>query len=224
MSPAGTVRRLLAEALGSAGLLAVVVGSGIMAERLAGGNAAIALLANALATGAALIALITACGGLSGAHFNPVVSLLMAWRGALSWRLVPGYLAAQVAGALAGVLLAHAMFELPLLQASTHIRTGGSQWLSEVVATSGLLLVIVGTVRQRAEAVPYTVAGYVTAGYWFTASTCFANPAVTIARAATDTFAGIRPADAPGFVLAQIAGLALAALMAHLLFPPQESP
>ena len=218
-------RRLLAELVGTAGLLAVVVGSGIMAERLAAGHDALALLANAIATGAALFALIAAFGGLSGAHFNPVVTLFAARRGALAWRLVPGYLIAQVAGGLLGVLLAHGMFGLDLVQASAHVRTGQSQWLSEVVATCGLLLVIHGSVRHRPDLVPIAVASYVTAGYWFTASTCFANPAVTIARAWTDTFAGIRPLDAPGFILAQVVGLGLALILARLLdSPAQETP
>ncbi len=216
--------RLLAEFLGTLGLLAVVVGSGIMAERLAGGNVAVALLANALATGAALIALIAAFGGVSGAHFNPVVSAMQAWRGAITGKTAVAYGVAQVIGALAGVVLAHAMFELPLVQCSAHIRTGIGQWLSEIVATVGLLLVIHGTVRHRPDAVPYAVAGYVTAGYWFTASTCLANPAVTIARACTDTFSGIRPQDAPGFILAQIVGLVLALALMCLLQNSEENP
>jgi glycerol uptake facilitator-like aquaporin len=210
---------LLAECLGTAGLLAVVVGSGIMAERLAGGNAAIALLANALATGAGLIALILALGGVSGAHFNPLVTVLVAWDGGLAWRRVPGYVAAQIAGGVAGTMVAHAMFSLPLLQVSVHERSGPAQWLSESVAVIGLLLTIRGCSRHASAATPFAVACYVVAGYWFTASTCFANPAVTIARACSDTFAGIRPLDAPGFILAQFAGLALAIVLIRILYP-----
>lgn len=217
-----TLRPYLAEFLGTGALLAVVVGSGIMAERLAGGNVAVALLANALATGAALIALITTLGGVSGAHFNPVVSVAEAWAGRLPWPRVPGYILAQVLGGLAGVLLAHGMFDLALVQTSDHVRTGTAQWLSEAVATCGLLLVIAGTVRHRPDAVATAVAGYVTAGYWFTASTCFANPAVTIARACTDTFAGIRPLDAPGFIAAQVGGLVISLIFIALLFPEQK--
>lgn len=214
-----TARRLVAEALGSAFLLAVVVGSGIMAERLAGGNVALALLANALATGAGLTALILMLGPVSGAHFNPAVSLSEAWQGNLPRALVLPYLAAQCAGAVAGVLIAHAMFALPLLAASQHVRAGPAQWLSEFVATFGLLAVIIGCSRSRPSSTPFAVAAYITAAYWFTASTSFANPAVTLARSLTDTFAGIRPADAPGFIGAQLAGAAAATLLFCWLYP-----
>ena len=202
----GLPGRLLAEALGSAFLLAIVVGSGIMAERLAGGNAALALLANALATGAGLGVLILALADLSGAHFNPLVSLAEAARGALSWRDVPGYVSAQALGAFAGVVVAHAMFDLELVQTSQRVRTGLGQWTSEFVATFGLLACIWRCSRARPQALALAVGAYITAAYWFTASTSFANPAVTLARAASDTFAGIRPADIPGFVLAQLLG------------------
>ena len=206
-------RRVAGEVVGSAFLVAAVVGSGIMGERLAGGNAALALLANALATGGALVALILAFGPISGAHFNPVVTLAEASRGALPWREAPAYVAGQALGALAGVAVANAMFELPLFFASRRARTGGAQWLSEVVATFGLLLVIRGCARARPAAVPFAVAAYITAAYWFTASTSFANPAVTLARSATDSFAGIRPADVPAFVAAQAVGGAGATLL-----------
>lgn len=198
-------------------LLAAVVGSGIMGERLAAGNNAIALLANTLATGAALVALILTFGPISGAHFNPAVTLAAAWRGDFAWREAPVYLGAQLSGAFAGVIAAHAMFELPLLSASRHVRAGSAQVFSEFVATFGLLLVIWSCVRFRSSAVPFAVAAYITAAYWFTASTSFANPAVTFARSATDTFAGIRPSDAPAFVVAQLAGaFAAAALFSWL--------
>lgn len=212
------MRTLVAEAIGSALLLAVVVGSGIMGQTLAAGNDAIALLANALATGAGLLVLITLFAPLSGAHFNPAVSLVMAWRGELPWpRLLP-YLAAQVAGAVAGVLLAHAMFDLPLLQASQHVRSGWPQWLAEATATAGLLLTILGGVRHARDKVALLVALYIVAAYWFTASTSFANPAVTLARSLTDTFAGIAPADVGGFVLAQLAGAAIGGALGGWLF------
>lgn len=218
MSRAELVRRACAELIGSAALLAIVVGSGIMAERLAGGNVALALLANALATGAGLVALILTFADLSGAHFNPAVSLASALRGELSWRELPGYVLAQITGALIGVLTAHAMFELPLLQASRHVRTGPGQWLSELVATSGLLACIFGVSRSRPQSVPFAVGLYITAAYWFTSSTSFANPAVTLARATTDTFAGIRPDDAPAFIGVQlIATLATVASFRWLL-------
>lgn len=202
--------KIAAEFLGSAFLLAIVVGSGIMGERLAGGNTAIALLANSLATGAGLVALITIFGPLSGAHFNPVVSLVEAALGRLPRRAVAPYLLAQFAGALAGVVAAHWMFELPAFMASTHVRTGPAQWWSECVATFGLLTVILFGVRHRPEAIPWLVGCYITAAYWFTASTSFANPAVTLARSFTESFAGIRQADVPGFMLAQIVGAGLA--------------
>jgi glycerol uptake facilitator-like aquaporin len=213
-------RRLAAEALGTAFLLAAVVGSGIMAERLAGGNVALALLANTVATGAALVALILAFGPISGAHFNPAVTLSLAARRVLSWREVPGYVAAQVLGAFAGVAAAHVMFEAPLFFLSRHVRTGLAQAFSELVATFGLLAVIWGCARARPDAVPFAVGAYITAAYWFTASTSFANPAVTLARSVSDTFAGIRPADTPAFIAAQLAGAAAATALFHWLLPP----
>jgi glycerol uptake facilitator-like aquaporin len=210
-------RRMAAEGLGTALLLAAVVGSGIMGERLAGGNVAIALLANTLATGAALAALILAFGPVSGAHFNPAVTLADAWQRGLPWREVPAYVGVQVAGAFVGVAMAHLMFGEPLFEASTRLRAGPAQAFSEFVATFGLLAVIWGCSRKRPDAVPYAVAAWIMAAYWFTASTSFANPAVTLARAATDTFAGIRPMDAPAFILAQLLGAACAtALFAWL--------
>ena len=190
-----------------------------MGERLAGGNAAVALLANTLATGAALVALILTFGPISGAHFNPVVTLADASQGGLAWADVGAYIAAQTAGAFAGVALADAMFDLPLYAWSQHVRAGGSQVLSEVVATFGLLAVIRGCARHRADAVPFAVGAYITAAYWFTASTSFANPAVTLARSATDTFAGIRPADAPAFIVAQLLGAAGATGLFRWLVP-----
>lgn len=204
------MQRAFAEALGTALLLMAVVGSGIMAERLADGNLAVALLANSLATGGALIALITAFGPISGAHFNPAVTLFEALGGRFSWRELVAFVPAQIAGAIAGVIVAHAMFDLALVQASQHVRASGGELLGEVVATFGLLLTIWGTVRARAEAVPYTVAAYIVGAYWFTSSTSFANPAVTIARSLTDTFAGIAPASVPGFIVAQLVAVALA--------------
>ncbi|MEZ5465019.1 MAG: aquaporin [Lysobacteraceae bacterium] len=208
---------LLAEALGTLTLLAVVVGSGIMAERLAGGNMAIALLANAAATAAALYALIRLLAPISGAHFNPVVTLSF-WRdGELRGAHALAYVAMQCVGGTAGVLLAHAMFELPLWQPGTQVRSGSGQWISEVVATAGLVLVIRIALRQRIDAIPALVAAWIFAAYWFTASTSFANPAVTLARALTRSFAGIAPVDVPAFVLAQIAGLLLALLIDRLL-------
>ena len=209
----GIVRRVVAEALGTAFLLATVVGSGIMAERLAGGNVAIALLANTLATGAALVALILTFGPLSGAHFNPAVTLAEASTGGLSWRDVPFYVAAQIGGAFAGVATAHLMFALPLFFASAKTRAGGAQRFSEFVATFGLIAVIKGCSHTQPSRTPFAVAAYITAAYWFTASTSFANPAVTLARAASDTFAGIRPADAPGFIVAQLLGALAAAYL-----------
>jgi glycerol uptake facilitator-like aquaporin len=213
-------RRLVAEALGTMLLLAAVVGSGIMAERLAGGNVALALLANTLATGAALVAIILALGPISGAHLNPAVTLAVAAQGGLPWTLAPGYIAAQIVGAIAGVALAHAMFAEPLIAFAQQWRAGAGQFLSELVATFGLLVVIFGCVRGRPSAVPFAVGAYITAAYWFTASTSFANPAVTIARALTDTFAGIRLADVPMFLLAQFAGAAAATLVLKWLLPP----
>lgn len=213
-------RRLTAEALGTAFLLAVVVGSGIMGERLAGGNDAIALLGNTIATGAILAVLILIFGPLSGAHFNPAVTLSFVMQGRLAKRVALFYVAVQVLGGLAGMLAAHAMFEEPLLQASLKVRTGPAQWFAEAVATFGLVATILGCVRFRAAAVPYAVGLYITAGYWFTASTSFANPAVTVARAFTDSFSGIAPAHVPAFVVAQIIGALLATgLFAWLLAP-----
>jgi glycerol uptake facilitator-like aquaporin len=207
------MRAIVGEAIGSALLVAAVVGSGIMGERLAGGNAAIALLANSIATGAVLVTLIFTFGPVSGAHFNPAVSLAAALEGGFPWRRVPGYIAAQLAGAVAGVIAAHAMFEHPLLVLSHHARAGAAQLFSEFVATFGLLVVIHGA-GKRAAVVPLTVAAYITAAYWFTSSTSFANPAVTVARGLTDTFSGIEPGGIPGFIAAQLAG----ALVATLLF------
>lgn len=216
-------RRLAAESLGSAALLAVVIGSGIMGERLAGGNVAIALLGNTLPTGAILVVLILMFGPLSGAHFNPAVTLAFVMRR----EIPPGeallYVLAQIAGGLTGALIAHAMFELPLAQISETARTGHAQWFSEWVATFGLVATILGTLRFRPEAVAYAVGLYITAGYWFTASTSFANPAVTIARSFTDTFSGIAPAHAPGFILAQLIGAASATLVFAWLTRPSPS-
>lgn len=213
-------RRVAAEFVGTLLLLAAVVGSGIMGERLSGGNVGLALLANTLATGAALVALILAFGPVSGAHFNPAVTLADASQGGLRWAEVPAYLAAQIAGAFAGVALADGMFGEPIFAASRHARGGFAMVLSEAVATFGLLAVIWGVGRRRAAAVPFAVAAYIMAAYWFTPSTSFANPAVTLARAATDTFAGIRPADAPGFIVAQLIGAALATALFRWLSPP----
>jgi glycerol uptake facilitator-like aquaporin len=199
-------RRVAAEFTGTLFLLAAVVGSGIMGERLAAGNVALALLANTIATGAALVALILAFGSISGAHLNPVVTLADAWQGGIAWRETPAYIAAQLAGAFAGVATVHLMFGLPPFFASTRVRTGPAQLFSEFIATFGLLSVIWGCVRHRHSAVPFAVGAYITAAYWFTASTSFANPAVTLARSMSNTFAGIRPADVAGFVMAQLAG------------------
>ena len=215
-------RRIVAEGLGTALLLAVVVGSGIMAERLAGGNIAVALLANALATGAGLVALILMFGPVSGAHFNPVVTLSATWQGQHPAREVLPYLAVQTVGALAGVAAAHAMFGLEAFTASAHVRTGAAQWWSECVATFGLLGVIIGCTRSRPGVTPFAVAAYITAAYWFTASTSFANPAVTLARSVTDTFAGIRPVDAPGFIAAQLLGAAAATILFRWLYAEKK--
>ncbi|HEV8640246.1 MAG TPA: MIP/aquaporin family protein [Methylomirabilota bacterium] len=213
-------RRVTAEALGSAFLLAAVVGSGIMGARLAGGNIAVTLLANALATGAALVALILALDPISGAHFNPAVTLADASQRGLPWREVPSYVGAQIVGAFAGVAGAHIMFGEPVFFASRQARQGGAQLFSEFVATFGLLAVIRGCARLPSSTVPFAVAAYITSAYWFTASTSFANPAVTLARSASDTFAGIRPADVPGFVAAQLLGAAAATALFHWLVPP----
>lgn len=215
----GLPQRLTAEFLGTSFLLAAVVGSGIMGEKLAAGNTAIALLANSLATGAALVALILTFGPVSGAHFNPAVTLADASRGGLPWRECSGYVAAQLLGALVGVAAANLMFEKPIFFASQHVRSGASQLFSEFVATFGLMSVIWGCVRLRSTAVPFAVGAYITAAYWFTASTSFANPAVTLARAATDTFAGIRPSDVPGFVAAQLLGAAMATALFRWIVP-----
>jgi glycerol uptake facilitator-like aquaporin len=206
-------RRITAEFIGTLFLLAAVVGSGIMGDRLSSGNIAIALLANSIATGAALTALILAFGPISGAHFNPVVTLADAWQGETAWGDVPLYIAAQIGGAIAGVAVAHLMFGETLFLASTHARSGPAQLLSEFIATFGLLAVIWGCGRPRPSAVPYAVGAYIAAAYWFTSSTSFANPAVTLARAMTNTFAGIRPPDVPGFILFQIAGAFAASLL-----------
>jgi len=216
-------RRLAAEALGTALLLATVIGSGIMGESLAGGNAAVALLGNTIATGAMLVVLILVFGPLSGAHFNPAVTLSCVLQGQLARNTALLYVLAQVAGGLAGMLIAHAMFDLPLLQVSMKMRAGPPQWLAEFVATFGLLATILGCVRFRPAAVPYAVGLYITAGYWFTASTSFANPAVTIARAFTDTFSGIRPLDAPAFIVAQCLGAAAATLVFGWLLGPRSA-
>jgi glycerol uptake facilitator-like aquaporin len=212
-------RRLVTEGVGTALLLAVVVGSGIMGERLAGGNAAIALLANALATGAGLLALILMFGSVSGAHFNPLVTLSEAWQKNMPAAEVLPYIAVQIGGAFAGVAAAHLMFGEPIFFASQHVRTGGAQWWSEFLATFGLIGVIIGCSRSRPAATPGAVAAYITAAYWFTASTSFANPAVTLARSASDTFAGIRPVDAPGFIVAQLLGATAATLLFSWLYP-----
>ena len=212
-------RKLVAEGLGTGFLLAIVVGSGIMGERLAGGNVAIALLANTVATGAGLAVLILTFGPISGGHFNPAVTLADAWQGGLATREVLGYIPAQIFGAFAGVAAAHLMFQEPLFSASQHVRTGPSQWWSEFVATFGLLATIWGCVRSRPSVVAFAVGLYITAAYWFTASTSFANPAVTLARAASDTFAGIRPMDAPGFVIAQLLGAFAATAVFRWLIP-----
>lgn len=211
-------RRLLAEALGTGLLLATVVGSGIMAERLAGGNLAIALLGNTIPTGAILVVLILVFGPVSGAHFNPAVTIAFTLRRELPVPDAGFYIAAQIAGGLLGVWLAHAMFELPFWQVSQHVRTGPAQWLAECVATFGLVLTIFGCVARQPASVPYAVGLYIVAAYWFTASTSFANPAVTIGRALSDTFSGIAPAGVPAFVIAQLAGMLLATATARWLW------
>jgi glycerol uptake facilitator-like aquaporin len=216
-------RRVVAEFIGTLFLLAAVVGSGIMGERLAAGNVAIALLANTIATGAALVALILAFGPVSGAHLNPVVTLADAWLGGIAWREVPAYIFAQLAGAFAGVAAAHLMFGLPVVSVSTRVRSGPAQLFSEFVATFGLMAVIWGCARRRPSAVAYAVGAYITAAYWFTASTSFANPAVTIARSLSNTFAGIRPQDATGFIVAQVAGGFAATLLFQWLMPSLKS-
>lgn len=211
--------RIVSEFLGTAFLVAAVVGSGIMGERLAGGNVAIALLANTIATGAALAALILTFGPISGAHFNPAVTLADAMEHGLSWKEVPAYIMAQCAGGIFGAVIAHLMFGLHLYSLSTHARSGWALAFSEFIAAFGLLSVIWGCARSRPSAIPFAVASYITAAYWFTASTSFANPAVTIARSLSNTFAGIRPADAPLFIVAQIAGAMTATLLFRWLMP-----
>jgi glycerol uptake facilitator-like aquaporin len=213
------LRRVTAEFVGTMLLLATVVGSGVMGQRLAEGNVAIALLANSIATGAALVALILAFGSISGAHFNPVVTLADAWRGGIAWAESPAYIVAQLTGALAGVVAAHLMFNLPPLSVSTHVRSGSAQMFSEFIATFGLLAVIWGCARQSRSVVSVAVGGYITAAYWFTASTSFANPAVTLARCLTNTFAGIQPADVAAFIAAQLAGAFAATLLFQWLAP-----
>ena len=219
MRSANIQRRAIAEALGTALLLATVVGSGIMGERLAGGNVAIALMANTIATGAGLVALILAFGPISGAHFNPAVTLADASQGGLPWKDVPIYVVAQVAGAFGGVMAAHIMFGEPLLTPSRHARDGLGQLASEFIATFGLLSVIWGCSRSRNSITAFAVGAYITAAYWFTASTSFANPAVTLARSLTDTFSGIRPQDAPGFMVAQLLGAVAATVTFRWLVP-----
>jgi glycerol uptake facilitator-like aquaporin len=219
------LRRLAAEGLGSLLLAATVIGSGIMAERLAAGNLAVALIANTGATVAVLATLIALLGPVSGAHFNPAVSLVQAVRGALAWREAAAYVLIQILGCCAGAILAHAMFSLPLIQSSLHARTGIAQWIAEFVATLGLLLVVLG--HRKAEDAPWMVAAWIGAAYWFTSSTSFANPAITIARALSNTFAGISPSHVPAFILAQLLGALAAIPVARLLFPrttPKSAP
>jgi len=212
------MRKLIAEGLGALLLVCVVVGSGIMAESLAGGNVAVALLGNTIATGAILYVLITILADVSGAHFNPAVSFIFWLRGDLSRGLFIGYVLAQCLGGIAGTFLAHFMFEQDLLQFAQHARTGHAKWLAEIVASFGLMLTILGGLRYRPDAVPALVGLYITAGYWFTSSTSFANPAVTIARSLSDSFAGIRPQDVIGFIIAQIIGMSLAYILSKTLF------
>ncbi|WP_293000778.1 MIP/aquaporin family protein [Nevskia sp.] len=212
-------RAIAAEALGSALLLAVVVGSGVMGEQLAAGNTAVALLANAIATGCGLVVLIVIFAPLSGAHFNPAVTAVFCVRGELPWSQLAAYLPAQLSGAALGVVAAHGMFGLPLIEASQHARTGGAQWLGEFIATFGLIVTILGSLATRPAWTPLLVAAYITAAYWFTSSTSFANPTVTIARSLTDTFAGIAPADVTGFIAAQLLGAAAGAVAGRWLWP-----
>jgi glycerol uptake facilitator-like aquaporin len=212
-------RKIAAELLGTAILLAAVVGSGIMGERLSDGNTAIALLANTIATGATLVAIILALGNISGAHLNPAVTLAVAMERGIPWNEVPGYISAQILGAFLGVAAAHLMFGESLFAASVHVRSGSAQMFSEFVATFGLLSIIWGCSRLRSDTVPFAVGAYITGAYWFTASTSFANPAVTLARSVTNTFSGIRPTDVPGFIVAQIAGALAATLLWSWLVP-----
>jgi len=217
-------RRIVAEALGTALLLAAVVGSGIMAERLSGGNVALALLCNTLPTGAILVVIITLLAPVSGAHFNPLVSVALALRGDLPGRDLAPYIAAQCVGAIVGTVIAHLMFGLPVIAVGDHVRSGGGQWLGEAVATFSLLLVILGAGRRTPAAVPWLVGLTITAAYWFTSSTSFANPAVAIARSLTQSFAGIRPADVPAFIVAEAVGAAVAFGLGALLFDDQAAP
>lgn len=219
-----TARRLAAEALGTGLLVTAVVGSGIMAAKLAGGNGAVALLCNTLPTGAILYVLITILGPLSGAHLNPAVTLAMRTKGQIYSSMATAYIVAQIAGGCLGTLIAHGMFDLAILQASTTARTGAAQWFAEFIATFGLLVTIFGAVRYSPQSVATAVALYITSAYWFTASTSFANPAVTIARALTDTFAGIAPADVTGFILAQLAGAISGTMLAGWLFGEDREP
>jgi glycerol uptake facilitator-like aquaporin len=215
-------QRAAAEALGTAFLLAAVIGSGIMAERLAGGNNALALLCNTIPTGAILVVLILIFGPVSGAHFNPAVTIAFALRRELVWSLAALYIVCQIAGGVAGAFAAHAMFELPVWQLSNHVRTGPGQWFAESVATFGLLLTIFGCVARNAAATPYAVGLYITSAYWFTASTSFANPAVTIARALTDTFSGIELTGVPAFIAFQFLGMVLAVVLARWMWPAAQ--
>ena len=217
-------QRLCAEGLGSFFLFATVIGSGIMAEALAGGNVAVALLGNTAATAAMLFVLIAMLGPISGAHFNPAVSLVMAWRGALSWRDLAAYSAAQICCGIFGAWAAHLMIDLPLWQVSGHSRTGIGQWTGEAIATFGLVLTILGTARHRPQAVPASVALYITAAYWFTSSTSFANPAITIARSLSDSFSGIAPADVPMFIAAQLVGALCAHWVGAVMFAERDAP
>jgi len=224
LQPYDLARRLAAETLGAALLLAIVIGSGIMGEKLAGGNTAIALLGNTLATGAGLVVLITIFGPLSGAHFNPVVTLVFAWRREVAWTTALAYIAVQILGAVLGVFAAHAMFAEPIVQISTKLRDGPAQMFSEAVATFGLIGAILGSIRFRPQSTPMIVGLYITSAYWFTASTSFANPAVTLARALSDSFAGISPNSAPGFILAQLVGAAAAAWLFGWLLGGKAEP
>lgn len=219
---ANLIRRAVSEFLGTAFLLAAVVGSGIMGERLAGGNVAIALLANAIATGAALLCLIVTFAPISGAHFNPAVTLSESYNGKIKLRDVPVYIFSQITGAFVGVAIANVMFSLPVFFASTKMRTGNAQWFSEFVATFGLIAVIQAGAKFRPSTIPFTVAAYITAAYWFTSSTSFANPAVTLARTVSDTFAGIRPNDAPAFIFAQLLGAFAATILFRWLLNSKE--
>ena len=219
-APIPLARRLAAEGIGAFFLFATVIGSGIMAERLSGGNDAVALLANAIATGAMLFVLITMLGPISGAHMNPAVSLVAAARRELPWGDAGAYVAAQLALGIVGACAAHLMFDLPVLQLSAKARSGAGQWTGELIATFGLVLTILGTVRFRRAWVPASVALYITSAYWFSSSTSFANPAITVARSLSNTFAGIAPADVPMFIVAQLVGAALAAAVARFLFDP----